>query len=371
MITASKIELAHKCEGAFALPQREEKHAGQDEGVERHVEWEDAINAGTPPAVLVEHWPGYTWRAEVAFAFDVSTGEGWEIGAGIGRGYGDLGPFCVAGTADAVGRGPNGELVIPDRKSFDPNVSKAAANGQLATLALAASRAYGVEEVEVAIFHEARRPDITTLDFINLQTFHIELRGLLEKAAAARGKVRDGLGLTLTPGSHCRYCAAFAACPTQQALALDVRSGAADMRVAAMSIDSDEDAAKAYEFLKRAKMLTARLSTMLYARAAQSPIPLGDGMWFGKVAGMSNEKLDGDTVYAVLKEKYNQGVADTAVVRSATKSRLKEALTFAGVESIAAAERDVLAEVRKRGGAKREATEKIEEFQHQLKAAND
>lgn len=371
MITASKIELAHKCEGAFALPQREENHAGQAEGNERHKEWEDAINAGNPPVVLVEHWPGYTWRAEVAFAFDVSTGEGWEIGAGIGRGYGDLGPFCVAGTADAVGRGPNGELVIPDRKSFDPNVSRAAVNGQLATLALAASRAYDVDEVEVAIFHEARRPDITTHDLISLRSFHVGLRELLEKAAAARAKVRDGLELTLTPGSHCRYCSAFHDCSAQQSLALDVRSGEADMRVATMSIESDEDAARAYEFWKRLKMLSARLSTVLHARGAQQAFPVGDGKFFGKYTSLGNEELDGDKVYEVVKEMHGQGVADTAVIRSATKTRLKEALAFAKVKSMAAAEKAVLEEVRKRGGAKREEKESIKEFVPQLRAVND
>lgn len=371
MITASSIERAHKCEGSHALPQTDEKHAGQDEGNERHTEWEDAINAGNPPAVLVEHWPGYTWRAEVAFAFDVSTGEGWEIGSGVGRAYGDLGPFCVAGTADAVGRGPNGELAIPDRKSFDPNVSRAEVNGQLATLALAATRAYGVDEAEVAIFHEARRPDITTLDFIALQTFHLELRGLLERAAAARHKVREGLELTLTPGTHCRYCSAFHDCSAQKALALDVRSGEADMRVAAMSLDSDEDAARAYEFLKRIKMLSARLSTMLHARAAQAAFPVGDGKWFGKHTKTDSEKLDGDVMYEVVKMLHGQGVADTAVIRSATKTRLKEALAFAKVASVPKAEKAVLEEVRKRGGARREKKEVVEEFVHQLKAVNE
>jgi hypothetical protein len=372
MITASSIERAHKCEGSMALPRVDEKHGGQDDGNERHKEWEDAINAGNPPPVLVEHWPGYTWRAEVAFAFDVSTGEGWEIGSGIGRSYGDLGPFCIAGTADAVGRGPNGEIAIPDRKSFDPNVSRSAANGQLHTLALAATRAYGVDECEVAIFHEVRRPDITTLDFIALETFHIELRGLLERAAAARRKVRDGIGLTLTPGSHCRYCSAFHSCKAQEDLALDVRSGSADMRIASISLDSDEDAARAYEFLKRVKMLSARLSTMLYARGAQKPFAIGDGKWFGKHSALGNTEIDADIAYAVIREKHGQGIADAAVSRKATQSGIEKALEIVGAKGqVAALKRDVMKAIKDRGGLKREEKERVEEFAAQLKAVND
>jgi len=356
----------------MALPRTDENHAGQDEGNERHKEWEDAINAGNPPAVLVEHWPGYTWRAEVAFAFDVSSGKGWEIGAGIGRGYGDLGPFCVAGTADAVGRGPNGELAIPDRKSFDPNVSQAAFNGQLATLALAASRAYGVDEVSVAIFHEARRPDITTLDLINLQTCHIELRALLERAAAARQKVRDGIGLVLVTGTHCRYCSAFHDCAAQKSLALDVRSGDADMRIAAISLESDEDAAKAYEFLKRVKMLSARLSTIVHARGAQKPFPVGDGRWFGKHASLGNTEIDADIAYDVIRAKHGQGIADAAVSRKATQSGIEKALELVGAKGeVAGLKRDVMKAIKDLGGSKRKESERVEEFAPQLKAVND
>ena len=62
----------------------------------------------------------------------------------------------------------------------------------------------------------------------------------------------------LSAGYWCRWCPAFSACPVQSSLALDIRTGAADMRVAEMMpLDDDNNAAKAYEFLKRVKMLTA------------------------------------------------------------------------------------------------------------------
>lgn len=370
MITASKIELAIKCEGAFAFAQLDDKNQYQAAGNERHKEWEDQIRAGEVPSILADRWPGYTWRAEVAFAIDLSTGKGWEIGESISRGYGDLGVFVVAGTADAVGRGPQGQLVIPDRKSYDPNVSRAAVNGQLNTLALAATRAYGVETVEVAICHEARALDVAELDFIQLAQFETDLKLVLERSTMARAKVREGIALDLKPGTHCRWCAAFSACPTQSTLAVDIRSGDADMRIAEMSLDDDETAARAYQFLQRVKMLSARLSSMVYARASQSPIPLGDGRWFGKHTTLGSTKLDADIAYAVVREKHGQGAADAAVTRKASQVSIERALEIVGDKGkVAALKREVMAEIKARGGAKREETETVEEFQHQLAVA--
>ncbi len=357
MITASRVATAHACEGSQALEQRDEQHPGQDEGVERHKEWEDGIKAGKPPEVLTERWPGYTWRAEVAFAIDLDTGKAWEIGEGIERGYGELGPRCVAGTADAVGRGPNGELALPDRKSFDPNVARAAHNAQLHTLAVMACRTYGLDECEVAIVHELRPLDVAALDLADLAQFEIELGALVDNAARARDRVRDGLALTLTPGSHCRWCAAFAACPVQSSLAVDVNSGAAAMRFEAMMpLDNDANAARAYEFLKRVKMLTARLTSALYARAGERPIPLGDGKWFGKQSKLGATKIDPDIAYG-------QEIADAAIERKASQAGIKRGLEFVVGKGTSKGLADAaLKEIKARGGTSREQTDKIEEY---------
>ncbi len=372
-ISASKVEVAWKCEGSLALPQRDETHPGQDDGVKRHDERDQAIKAGNPPEVLTTRWPGYTWRAEVALAFDVATGKGWEIGQGIGRRYGDLGPFAIPGTADVIGRGPAGELVVLDWKSFDPNVSRAAVNAQLHTLALAATRAYGVDSCEVAISHEVRPLDVAELDFANLEMFHVELRALVERSATARQRVRDGLKLTLTTGDHCRWCGAFNDCDAQKLLALEVSNGAAAMRFELlMPLEDDDTARRAYEFFERVKMLTARLRSALYARGAERPIPLGDGRWFGKNPKLGATKIDADVAYNVIREKHGQEVADAAIERKASQAGIKRGLEFAGAKGkVAELQRDVMAEIKKRGGTRREETEAIEEFTHALSAVND
>jgi hypothetical protein len=365
MITASKIGLAHACPSFAALPHLEEKHAGQDEGNERHEEREAIINNGGIPEGLADRWPDYLWRAEVAFAFDVATGIGREIGSGLDRNY-NAGPFEIAGTADVVGRGPCDELVIVDWKSYDPGVPRAAVNGQLHTLGLAACRTYGRNSAEVAIHHEVRALDVALLDEMDLEAFHVDLQAIMAAVTSARSRARAGEQLTFSPGAHCRYCPAFHACPVQRELTTQVNTGEAEVRAEfLMPLATDEGAREAYEFAQRVRMLLKRLDGAIYARAGERPIPLANGRMLGRVTRPGNEKLDGDVVYAVIKEKHGQAIADAAVIRSATKTRLKEALVFAGAKSVAAAERELLAEVRSRGGATKETKTVIEVYEQQ------
>jgi uncharacterized protein DUF2800 len=368
-ITASKIALGHACPGAFALPHFEERHDGQDEGNERHADDEADINAGNVPDELVARWPGFRWRAEVAFAIDLATGIGREVGIGIDRAYDPRSPLEVFGTADAVGR-LDDRLVIVDRKSFDPRVPRAAVNAQLHTLALAATRAYGLDACEVAIRHEARPLDVAALDSVDLDAFLVELRGVLARVTDARRQHRDGT-LQLHPGDHCRYCPAFmgpdgVACPAQRALRDEVKHELVTVRVeAAIPFRDDVEAADAYELWQRIKMLSTRLGTSLHARANERPIPLGNGKVFGPRTKLGNEKLDGDVVYEVVKARHGQAIADAAVIRSATKTRLKSALSFAGVQSVAGAVDATLAVVRDKGGAKRETKTVVDEHEEQ------
>lgn len=368
MITASKAALAFACPAAFALPQTAEKHAGQDEGNETHAELEQSINDGAIPDVLVERWPDFIWRSEVAFALDLATGEARELGAGIGRAYGDPGPFVICGTADIVGRGPCDELVIVDRKSYSPHVPRAAINAQLHTLALAAARAYKMDAAEVAIWHEVRPLDVAKLDTFDLDGFAVDLRGILAKVADARRMVREGLDLHLSPGQHCRYCEAFHSCPAQRQLQTEVKSGAIEPRIEMMlPLGNDEVARDAYELRARLRILLKRLDSALFARANERPIPLGNGRMFGPHERKGRESLSGDITYEVLRTLHGQHVADAAVERHATKAKLKEALSFVAPKGgLAALERKALEAIRARGGATAEAKVVVEEYTEQV-----
>jgi hypothetical protein len=361
VITASRLELARACPGFAALPHYDTPTPESEAGHARHASREDEILRGAVPDVLAERWPDLTWRAEVKFALDLATGHGRELGTGTDRDYSSAGPFEVCGTADAVGTA-EGRLVVVDWKGHDPNVSRASVNAQLHVAALALSRALDLDEATVAIHHEVRGLDVAELDLLQLEQFLLDARQILGDAARAKKDHQSGLPLVLNEGAWCRWCPAFDACPKKQAFRREVELVvASDEREAMLvSFQSDEDAAAAYDFAKRARMLLRRLDAALYARAQERPIPLPSGKIFGPVQKLGNEKLDGPTLHAVVAQRHGREIADASVILSATKVRLREALGFVG-KAVATEERAILDEVRRRGGAKRETKWTTEE----------
>ncbi len=365
MITASKVALAHACPVAFALPHTHEVQPGQHEGNERHLELEASIDVGAIPEIIERRWPGYTWRAEVAFALDLATDTARELGTGIKRAYGEHGVFTVAGTADIVGRGPAGELVVVDRKSHDPSVPRANVNGQLHTLALAACRAYGVDRAEVAIWHELRPLDVAEIDVLDLDVFAVELRGVVQRVIEARNKARVGV-IAPNPGAWCRWCPAFLACPQQKALTLDVDAAIPIRIESAIPFRDDKEAADAWDLLGRIELLTKRIRAALYARAGERPIPLSDGRLLGPVEKLGATEIDADIAHAVIAERFGIAVANDSVTRKVTQAGIERALDKAGHKS---AKREVMKRIAEAGGARRETKVAIEPHQIEEKAS--
>lgn len=366
MITASKLDLARHCPGSFALDHYSEKNEYQDEGVERHATFQEQIESGGVPERLAQRWPGATWRAEVKFAFDLSTGNGRELQGHAHRDYSKANPLEICGTADAVGLLP-GRLIVVDFKSFDPNVPRAAVNAQVHIAALALCRAHGIDDADVAIHHEARALDVASIDVFDFELFAEEAKRIVEATVRARSDRRAGKLPQLSAGYWCRWCPAFVGCPLQKSLALEVSSADGVMSLEQrIPFESDDEAAAAYDLYQRIKMLSARIGAALYARASERPIPLSDGRVFGPVEKPGNERLDGDVVYQVIREQHGQSVADAAVIRAATKKRIHDALQFvAGKGQAAAMERKVMEAVRERGGSKREVKTVVETYEPQ------
>jgi hypothetical protein len=363
VITASKLELGMLCAPAFALEHSDVRVHGSDpeRGKAEHADDEALILAGNTPDELERRWPGYTWQAEVKVFYDLVNDVGGIVGYGNDRGYEDRGPFVVFGTADIIGRSPDGTaVVVVDRKGYNEQ-TPAYRNPQVSILALAVTRAYGLRSADVAIWPRAAALDVAELGAMDLDAFAAEAKGALVEVMRAKETHKNGGPLKFNEGRHCQYCPAFAACPQKQALALTLK-GEPALR---LSLENDKDAADAYEFARRVRELLKRLDAAVYARAAQRPIPLADGRMLGQVSKQGNEKLDGDAVWSVVAERHGRDIADTAVIRTATKSRLKEALSFAGVASAAKAEREILDAVRARGGASRKETTAIEVYEPQ------
>ncbi len=372
LLTASKIELAKQCAAAFALPHTIEVHAGQEDGDDRHDKLEADINKGAIPDALVERWPDFIWRSEVAYALNADTGESREVGVGIERAYPDLGAGWIYGTADIVGIGPCDEVVVVDRKGFDPSVPRAHRNPQLHMLALAVCRLRGAAAASVAIWHEVRPLDVHVLDVLDLDAFQAELAAINRSVLSARDRMRAGL-LSPTPGQHCRYCPAFHSCPAQRALTEQVANDSLAARIEmTMPFRDDGEASQAYEIYKRLGLLYKRLGSALHARANEKPIPIGNGSRIGPVMTGGNVEVDGGVVYEGRREKHGQAVADAAVERSTSKKRIKEALgKVAGKGQLAAMERSALADVKDRGGISNKMTVKVCEYRPLLKAGNE
>lgn len=367
MISASALSRLFRCPGSEALPKANTTSAWAEQGTDRHAEQEERIEAGDVPEdirrlvgedVLV--------RAEVALAYDVATDTGRELGQGTDRAYQSLGPSEIPGTADVLAVVTDA-VVIADAKGWE-DVEPADRNVQIACLALAAARTYDRDEAIVAIIYlrgERRFMDHARLDAFEIDAFAARLRDLVQRVARQKDRVASGHMPDVSEGPWCRYCPAMHACPAKVTLLRRLVSGQETDEIELMRPLSVETARLAYDRLKAARGLLKRIEAALYAFAAETPIPLDDGRFFGKHEKLGNEKLNGDTVHAVVAEKFGAAVALDAVVLSATKKRLGEALKKAGVPVIAAAERNVLAEVRARGGATREKTTTIEEFEPQ------
>jgi hypothetical protein len=374
VISASALPRLFACPGSAALPQARTTSQWAEAGTERHAEKEASVVAGDleflPERIRAAIPDGAEVVAEIAFAYDLATGRCRELGRGIGRNYGALAPTEIPGTVDLLAVAPD-RLVVVDHKGYLA-VGDAGADEQTAFYALAAAAACGKDDVTVAIGYEARSPSIGKLDVLDHHAFHDRLVRLVAEIGRQLAKVAAGHLPDVSEGPGCRYCPGAHACPAKVALVRRlVTGGEADDLELMLPLD-DDTAREAYVRLGHAKNLLKRIERAIYARAADAPIPLGDGRYFGKRTTRGNEQLNGEVVHQVLVEKYGIETADTAVTREATKTSLKEALRFvAGKGKLTAAEKDVLAEVRARGGARREDREQLVEYSLELDQGAD
>ncbi|HTU62140.1 MAG TPA: hypothetical protein VMF89_26965, partial [Polyangiales bacterium] len=152
---------------------------------------------------------------------------------------------------------------------------------------------------------------------------------------------------------HCKHCPAMVHCPAKRELLVRITSGQERDELEAMMPLTPQTVAVAYERLKHAEHLLKRIRGAIFAYASEIDVPLGNGKVLGSRVKLGNTTLDGDTVYAVVREKYGQEVADAAVSREATQTKIEAALKDAGVRPRAPAMRELMTEVHKRGGAKR------------------
>lgn len=366
-LSASAVPRALACPSSLVLPQQDYRTVHADAGTERHAEMEDAADRGDhdalPDVVRELLRPGDRMASEVSFAYDVATDTARELGHVAGRQYVGLAPYEITGTVDLLIVG-NGRVIVVDYKGFE-QVDDALTNTQLRTYALMVARTYGYSEVTVVVVYLVanRRPTVATVDETDLK-WHAARLDQLQKTVVLAAKDPDGHA---SVGPQCKYCPAYLSCPKQEAMRAEVQTGLVPLRIESLiPLADDESANDAYELLPQLKLMTQRLTAALIARAHERPIPLRNGKMFGPVSKNGNEKIDGDKAYEVVRAKYGQAIADSAVERKATKKKLRDALGFvAGKGKVASAEREVLALIDERGGIERSTKTVVEEYEPQ------
>lgn len=354
-LSASKLELAQRCEGHLTLHQIDEPNEHSDAGNARHEADEAAINTGAVPAAYLERWPGLRWRAEVSYAHDSASDTGRFLGVGIKRAYGEMGPFEIPGTIDAEGRGP-GILVVVDKKSFEA-VTPAASNPQIRFLALAAARAEPATKIYVAINHELTGLDVAEIDpDLGLDEIAHEVKQTFINAAGVRDRARRGLPVVFNVGRWCRWCHAFnSGCPEQEKLKALVRQDHDEPEFALKTYIDEESASEVYGLYRRVGILYKRLGQQLKNYSMIRPIPIAPGRAYGPRNKLGNTKLDGDMVWSVATDYFGLDVANKIVTRSATQKRINEVLGKSDAKNL-------LARVKQIGGAERKPTVEFEEY---------
>lgn len=372
MITASAVERALACPGSFALPEARTTNAYAEEGTANHAEHEQAIEAGVidEPIARILGDAARTVRAEVKVAFDVSSGQGRILGYGSDRGYVDLAPFEIPGTLDLLAY--DAERVYVGDHKLHALVTPARSNLQIGFGALAAARALGKEEATVFISYEHGRPDVATLDMVELDAIAWRLRGIHGAVASQKARRARGELVEVSEGRHCKHCPAIHACPAKVALIKRLANGGEANELELMMPLSSSTARAAYDRIQQADNVLKRAKAALYAYASETPIPLGDGRFFGRHTKRGTESLDGRIAQEVVRQFAGDQAAADVVEISVTKTAIKEAAKATAAKGKAAEmERAILAEIRARNGATRGgAREVVEEYTATLEIAD-
>jgi hypothetical protein len=397
--SASKLELAELCIASTVYAGFTTVSEASERGIIKHSFHYDVLELGREEALKrvpeqhldmcrrfnTEALPAGqrgAWAGEVAFALNIETGKARELGRNIGRDYTKAGatPFDLCGTIDILGMTPDrGAVICVDLKTGWTRVTRATKNLQLLFAAVCASKVYGVDAALGAILYadEDGDPfwDSTKIpwDAVDLAAAEERIITIGRAAHEAQRLFHDGDPETgevknprMVAGPHCKYCDAINTCPAQGALVRrfialpdetenDFRKG----------LSENDVASHAFRRLIAAKAAVEKALGIVYARAARSPIALGNGKVLGTVS-VEREYLDAAKVHEVANALYGPTAASIAIDMKASKAsieRMARELREIGGGSIVERKRAVLDEVRARGGARVKVSSTVAEHE--------
>lgn len=409
-VSASGLFRVARCPAAVLFPQVDSEDPDAKRGTTGHRYLQRAAQIGPERALLeapedhrarlsdiaLEGLPiGEEYRQEVAFAYDLETEGGRELGEGLERRY-QTRDGEIPGTADVVHRGPAVEIWDYKFDGFETRAAPPAVNHQLRLLALAACRASGADGAQVGLIHI--RPDGThweetaTLDAFDLDAFDLELREILGRVDETRAMMARGLVPDVTRGPWCRYCGAVPSCPAVLDL---VRATAGDAAgVLAMSPIPGETlvtaegialaltpsvASRAYSRMRDFEAALKVAKSALWQYACEHPFEVGDGWAYGP-ARKETKEISGEVARRELAKMHGPEVAEAACEFSTSEAAIERALRsvweaerrdYDAARSrgekpvrptLAGLKRSALEAIAAAGGVRRESKVRVEEF---------
>lgn len=207
-LTASCLWRAEPCPASVVLPaEKRPRRKDAEDGVRAHA----ALAASPPPGSF----------AEVAFAYNVLTGEARQIGLNIGRDYGELAKGEIPGTADLVTVQPDHVLVDDYKSGHGYLVPPLPGNPQLQHNSLCAALVHDkLKAIAQIIYLKTGEVKDAAYDVFDFAAISERLRRIWDRAELAAGHQKNLatprdlylLGL-VNEGDHCWRCEARKACP--------------------------------------------------------------------------------------------------------------------------------------------------------------
>lgn len=308
------------------------------------------------------------FACEVALGYDIDTETSRELGRGLSReeAYALATPRELVGTLDLVGLTPD-SVVVYDYKTGHTHFDSVERNWQLIGYALAAARAYERTHAFIAIIRipEHGEPFFipAELDAQQLTAAAAALRELDLEIEDLKMRVLAGEPLRPVTGDHCGYCPAIASCPAMTGLARAMTS-AEGLVLPELDVES---APKYLEALKRGEQVLKRIRLLLETFAVHTPVPLGDGWWYGPRPWPKDHISVGMAVPIIERVLENREAALAAVktIRCITKESLELAIKGMKVATpglkVAPLKRKVLAALEDAGALTRTFTQPVGE----------
>jgi len=402
--TGSRLEIAEQCEASGVYEGIESVTDASDLGTEKHAYLYDALTTGDAKGALarvpeahrdacaridLEKLPAGQpgrWAGEVTFALDVDSGRCRELGRNLMRRYleAGLGPTEIAGTVDVLGLSEDREATVPaEYKTGWSRVTRARDNLQLGFAAVCSTEVYDRPRANGAILYVREDDDprfdaasFEAFDLVSMKERIIEVGRKIIRARKAfadhdpeTGEVKKKPRLVV--GRHCRFCPVQMVCPAHGALArrfvANEKETIADLKKGLVDNDA---AALLYRRLIALKAVVERMLGIVYARAKNAPIALGNGLVLGEVETLK-ESLDPDVVAAVVRELHGEKWVSKATTLDTSKAaieRLARELKAEDGATIKSHIERVLEEVSRRGGVVLKPQRTIKEHRAALPA---